>query len=496
VTRASRREVRELRRQVREWRRGRADTTLAEVLSDAYITLFAICMLSAMAVSAIHETRASIAASCTTAECSDARFSSAWLCITAALAVTLAAGRAIGPIQVSPAEGSWLLAAPVDRAAVLRPRLGLVVGVAALGAAVVGSVISALAGFAAPAVGLVAASVTACGVVAAMFAALSQSRRGRTARVVTWMLGGATWAGLVLIAAGAVPAAPAVPPLDTATGLGVTGAICLGAMALMVAGSRSLPHIHRRRLVPGGALLASLSGALAGLDLTLMYDILVARRWLNRATVRPVRGGPMGPWALVWRDVIRLRRSATPLLLLAGAAVVPYVVLATDLGPLVVLAGAMALFLTGLPLCSALRTTFRNPGLVRCFPMSRVTVRVACLAVPAALTVLWSAVALPAVHTATSPATWAGSALIAFAMAISALAAIARWLLAPPPNYAQALVSSPAGGVPPGLAFSLLRGFDVLVLAIAPILISPTATGAAISMLLATAVLALVVRRD
>ena len=496
MTRASRREVRELRQQVREWRRGRADTTLMEVLSDAYIAVFAICMLTAMAISAIHETRASIAASCTTADCSDARFSSAWLCITAALAATLAAARAVGPIQVSPAEGSWLLAAPVDRAAVLRPRLGLVVGVAALCSAVVGSVVAVLAGFAAPAVGLVAASATACGVAAAMFAALSQPRRGRTARVVTWMLGGATWAGLVLIAAGAVPAAQAYRPLGTAAGLGVAGAICVGALALMIAGARSLTSIHRNRLVPGGALLASLSGALAGLDLTMLYDILVARRWLTRATVRPVRSGPKGPWALVWRDVIRLRRSAATLLILTGAAVVPYVALVTDLGPLVVLTGALALFLTGLPMCSALRTTFRNPGLVRCFPMSRAAVRTACLAVPAALTVLWSAITLPAVHTATSPATWAGSAFIGLAMAISALAAMARWVLAPPPNYGQSLVSSPAGSIPPGLALSVFRGLDVLVLALAPILISPTVVGAAISLLLATAVLAMVVGRD
>ena len=495
MTRTSTREVRELRRQAREWRRGRADTTLMEVLSDAYIAVFATVMLSAMAISAIHETRVSISTSCTTSECSDARFSSAWVCIAAMLAVTLAVGRALGPVQVSPAEGSWLLATPVDRAAVLRPRLGLVAGVTALAAAVVGSIASTLAGFDPPAIALVAAAATASGIAAAMLAALAQPHNGWATRVLTWLLGGATWLALVLTAADVVPRAPASGPLSTVTGAAITGAIWVGALALLLAGARNLSGIHWNRLVPGGALLASLSGALAGLDLTMMYDILVAQKWLVRATVKPARGGPQGPWALVWRDVIRLRRSAASLTILAAAVVVPYLVRAVDLGTLVVLAGALTLFVAGVPLCSALRTTSRNPGLVRCFPMSGVTVRAACLVVPAAVTVLWSLAALPAVHGATS-ATWPASLMIAVAMAATGLAAMARWLLAPPPNYAQGLLSSPAGGIPPGLALSLLRGFDVLVVATAPILISPTSTGAVVSLLLSTGVLGLVVRQD
>jgi hypothetical protein len=199
---------------------------------------------------------------------------------------------------------------------------------------------------------------------------------------------------------------------------------------------------------------------------------------------------------LVWRDVIRLRRSPAALLVLAGAVVVPYLVLAIDLGPLVVLAGAVTMFATGLPLCSALRTTSRNPGLVRCFPMSPVQVRTACLAVPAGVLTVWSACAWPAVHAATSPHTWVDSAFMSLAMAGAALAAIARWLLAPPPDYSKMVVSSPAGGVPAGLGWSLLRGFDVLALLTAPILISPTVAGAEISLALAAIVLAVVVRRD
>ena len=496
MTRASRREVRDLRRQVRDWRRGRADTTLMEVLSEAYIALFAVCMLSAMAVSAIHQTRLSIAASCTTAECSDARFSSAWVVIVALLAVTLAAARAIGPVQVAPAEGSWLLAAPVDRAAVLRPRLAVVAVVTALVSAAVGALAPVLAGFDTRGVALITALVTGCGVTTAMFATLAQPRRGGTARVVTWIHGAATWAGLVLIAVSAVPAAPDTDPRVGAGGATVSGAVVFGALVLLVVAARSLPRLHRNRLVPGGALLASLSGALASLDLALTYDILVARRWIARATVRPVRRGPKGAWALVWRDIVRLRRSAAALLILAGGVVVPYLVLAIDLGPLVVLAGASTMFATCLPLCSALRTTSQNPGLVRCFPMSPRQVRLACLAVPAGVLALWSACAWPAVHAATAPHTWVDSGVMSLGMAVAALTAIARWMLARPPDYSQMVVSSPAGGVPAGLGWSLMRGFDVLILLTAPILISPTANGSVISLALASVVLSIVVRRD
>lgn len=467
-----------------------------EVLSDAYIAVFATCMLSAMAASAIRETRASISASCTTSVCSDARFSSAWVCVVALLAVTLAIARAVGPVQVSPAEGSWLLATPVDRAAVLRPRLGLVVALAALVSAATGAVASVLAGFDVRSIGLVIASVIAGGTGAATFATTAQSGRDWSVRAATWVLGCLTWAGLVLIAAGAVPAAPASKPVGVGTGLAIAGVLGAGAAGLLIAAARRLPRIHRDRLVPGGALLASLSGALASLDLALTYDILIARRWLARSTVRPVRGGPKGAMALVWRDVIRLRRSPTALLILAAASVVPYLMVSIDLGPLVVLAGASTLFLTGLPLCSALRTTSRNAGLVRCFPMSPIAVRAACLVVPAGVLVVWSAGAWPAVHAATSPGSWADSALMAVAMATAALVAIARWLLAPPPDYSRLVVSSPAGGVPAGLVSSLLRGFDVLVLLTAPILISATAGGAAVSLGLAAIVLVVVIRRD
>lgn len=495
MSRASRAEVRALHRQMREWRRGRADTTLMQVLSDAYIAVFAVIMLGAMATSAILQTRVSISAGCTTSECGDARFWLAWVSALAVITATLAVARAFGPLQTSPAAASWLLSSPVDRSAVLRPRLLLVGGLTAVGTGLASAVIAELAGFGGSAVAVSAVAVAAGGVSTVMFAAIMQAGRGLTVRRLTWLLGTMTWLGLVLIAIHLLPSAPGSPLTGGLVGAGVAVLVWVLAAGLVARASSGLPTIHRDRLTPGGSLLASLSGALASLDLSLMYDIVIARRWLAKSTVRPVRGGPSGPWALVWRDVVRLRRSAASVLILVAALIVPYVVVALDLGEVVVVAGALAAFLAGVGLCSALRTTSRNPGLVRCFPMSAAQVRAACLAVPGAVLLAWALGAAPAVYEGMGPIPWPDAVMVSVAMGAAGITAIARWLMAAPPDYGRPLISSPAGGIPMGLAGSVLRGFDVLVLLVAPLLIAPSSNGATVSLALAAIVLAVLLRR-
>ena len=50
---ARRRQARELRGQIREWRRGRADARLVDVLGDVYVALFATVMLGSIAINVI-----------------------------------------------------------------------------------------------------------------------------------------------------------------------------------------------------------------------------------------------------------------------------------------------------------------------------------------------------------------------------------------------------------------------------------------------------------
>ena len=488
--------ARSLRRQMRAWRRDRADTTLYEQLSEAYIWVFTIVLTGAMAVSAMVQTRVSIASGCTTSTCDDARTSLVWASAAGMIALALAAAQAVGPVMVTPATGAWLLTTPVDRGPLLRSRLMAATAAAMVccGAAV--AVIGLLAGFDYGGIAVLATATALAGGAVTALAATWQARDGRPTSRVAMALATLLTVWMLLVALDAEPSSSsgwlAGPAGWTVTGL--TGA---AAVVLLTRAASRVTSLLRAQLVPGGSLLASLSGALAGLDFSLAYDVLVARRWRTAATVRPSTGGPAGAWALVWRDVVRLRRSPGAPAALAASLLVPYVVLRLELDDAIVLASALAAFLAGLWSFSALRTTGRNPGLVRCFPMSLAAVRSATLVVPGALLLAWSLALVPALARALDDATPADVLLVAVATGGSALAAIARWMLAPPPDYSMPLVASPTGAIPTGLIVSALRGFDVLALGVVPLLVAPDDTGALVSLALSGSVVSyLLARRE
>lgn len=494
MTAADRAEAATLRRQMRAWRRDRADTTLYEQASEAYVWVFTTVLLGAMAVSAVVQTRVSIAAACTTTTCDDARRSLVWATAAGVVAVALAAAQAVGPVMVTPATGAWLLTTPIERAPLLRARLAAAVGAALVVCAAVVAVVALLAGLAPGGVAVLAVTAGLAGAVAIAAAAGWQSRDGRPTRRSGVALA-------LVVAAWLLAVALDVEPSTTSTWLvGPTGLVLLGATAvvlvvLLLRAATVVPRLLRAHLVPGGSLLASLSGALAGLDLSLAYDVLVARRWRTAATVRPSLGGPGGAWSLVRRDVVRLRRSPGALAALVGSLLVPYVVLRLDLRDTSVLASALAMFLAGLWSFSALRTTGRNPGLVRCFPMSLAAVRSATLVVPGGLLLVWSLAAAPAIGGTLTGATPADVVMVSVATGATSLAAIARWMLAPPPDYSMPLVASPTGAIPTGLIGSALRGFDVVALGVVPLLVAPTATGALVSLALTGSVVSYLVAR-
>lgn len=486
--------ARELRRQMRSWRRDRADTTLFEQLSEAYIWVFSTIVIGAMAISAMIQTRVSVASECTTATCGDARTSLVWAAAAGIVAVALAAAGAIGPIMVTPATGAWLLTTPIDRRPLLRSRLALACLASAFACGVVVATTALLAGFDDHAIAVLSALGTIAGACAAAGAAAWQSLGGRPTRVVALSLGGLVWVWTLLIALDLAPGTTS-GWIDGPVGWALLAGAGVAMIALIVRAASRLSALLRAQLVPGGSLLSSLSGALAGLDLTLAYDVLVARRWRTAATVRSVRGGPGGLWALAWRDVVRLRRSIGAVTALATALVVPYLVVALGLDAAVIPITAFTAFVSGLWLFSALRTTGRNPGLVRCFPMSLSAVRSATLIVPGSVLAVWSLAAAPAIRHGLDRTAPGDVVLVALATGMAGLVAIARWLLAPPPDYSQPLVSSPAGGVPVGLLLSTLRGFDVLALTVIPLLASPDALGALISLGLGGAALSILVTR-
>jgi hypothetical protein len=483
-----------LRRQMRAWRRDRADTTLYEQLSEAYVWVFSVVLLGAMAISAMVQTRVSIASSCTTSTCDDARTSLVWATVAGVVATALAAAQAVGPVMVTPATGAWLLTTPVDRGPLLRARLLAACGAAALACAAVVAVIGLLAGLTYGAIALLSGGTALVGAAVTAAAATWQARDGRPTRRAALVLAVLTAAWMLLVALDVEPSTSSDWLVGPA-GWIATATAGAALVILLIRASANVARLLRAQLVPGGSLLASLSGALAGLDLSLAYDVLVARRWRTAATVRPSRGGPGGAWALVWRDVIRLRRSRGPLAALVGALLVPYVVLRLDLDDTIVLASALAAFLCGLWSFSALRTTGRNPGLVRCFPMSLAEVRSATLVVPGGLLLIWSLAAAPAIGRTLDGATVVDTLMVSVATGASALAAIARWMLAPAPDYSMPLIASPTGAIPTGLIGSALRGFDVLALGVVPLLVAPDVNGALVSLALTGSVVSYLVAR-
>ncbi len=486
--------ARELRRQMRSWRRERADTTIYEQLSEAYIWVFSTVVVGAMAISVLIQARVNIADGCTTASCDDARTSLVWASAVGVIAVALAAAAAVGPIMVTPATGAWLLTTPIDRRPLLRARLVLACVTSALACGLVVTATALLGGLGYGPLAVLGVTAAIAGAAAAAGAAAWQSRGGRATHGLAIILGAVVWIWMLLIALDHAPATTS----DWINGPAGWAMLAVAGVALVGLTARAfgrLGALLRAQLIPGGSLLSSLSGALASLDLTLAYDVLVARRWLNAATVRPVRGGPSGMWALVWRDVVRLRRSIGAVTALAAAAIVPYVVVALGLDAAVIPLTAFTAFVSGLWLFSALRTTGRNPGLVRCFPMSLATVRSATLIIPGAALAVWSLATAPAIAHGLDNTTPSEIVLVSLTTSTASLGAIARWLLAPPPDYSQPLVSTPAGGLPTGLILSALRGFDVLLLAVIPLLAAPNATGAMISLSLTALVTSILVNR-
>jgi hypothetical protein len=478
---------------MRVWRRGRADTRLVDALSDAYIALFATAMLGSMAVSVVLNVRDVAGKECTSLACADARAALPWLFGAGLVSGVLAVARLLGPMLVSPAVATWLLPTPVDRRALLRNRLAGTAGVSLVLPAVLAAAAALLAGFPLTETVLYAGCVGAACLLAVAVAAVCQVARSGLAQVLTWLLAGVVWVGLVMLTGDVVPAAvsPPRPGTGWVVALGVVGALALVALQRAYAG---LPRLGRDQLTPGGSLVPGLSGALAGLDFALVYDVLVARHWRSRSTVRAVRGRGLGPSVLVWREVVRLRRTPQVLLVLGASLVLPYLGATLGLGLADLLVATTTGFLASIGMFSSLRVLSRTPGLVRCLPFTRAQVRTACLSVPAAVVLVWALAGVPALgHALRVPDRQA--VVLALAVGVTAVTAVVRWVSGRPPDYQLPLVSSPMGAVPTSVFVSAVRGFDALLVGSAPLLLAPTVTGAELSLGLDAVLLVVLVSR-
>jgi hypothetical protein len=117
----------------------------------------------------------------------------------------------------------------------------------------------------------------------------------------------------------------------------------------------------------------------------------------------------------------------------------------------------------------------------------------AALVVPACVLLGNGLAVIPVLHAAV--VFWSDAVLVGPAVGTVALTSGVRWIAGRPPDYSRPLVSTPAGGVPTNLYGSVVRGFDVLLLTVSPMLISPTAVSAWVSILLSVVVVEVIVRR-
>lgn len=475
-------ETAELRADIRHWRRSRRTLSLGEALQDLYIGVFAVLMLGSMLTSVLVNLSDVGDRACVASDCAAARSLLPWLVVGTLLAVLWSLARMVGPVAVSPGAAAWLLPSPVDRGELLRGRAR---GTTLLAAAVVAPVAAATATLAGFGVGLmVLFTVGAAGVASYGVGALVHAQAAPRERHPALLLGPvsllAVGAGLGAIASSRAPEVTASTAVR-APWLAATVLVWVGVGAVLLRARVLSSRLRRRDVAPGGVLVPGLGGALATLDLALMFDVLVGHAAGRRGAVRPRRGGPQGLAALAWRDVIRVCRHPGRLALLAGSLVVPYAVAAVGGRVVVVLVEVLVCFVLVVPFLVSLRVLTRSSGMVRMFPTALGPTRAAAVVVPGLLLVGHGLLSAPALHrTLDRPA--GDLALLGVASGVAGLAAGVRWVTGRPPDYARPLVSTPAGGVPTNLYGSVLRGFDIAVLTALPMLLSPGAGGAAVAL--------------
>lgn len=467
---------RELRGLMKDWRHGRATRNLGQALSDAYVAVISALMLGAMTVNVVLKAQR-VVAECSSATCLSARALLPWAAVLGGVAIALAVSRLFGPVLASAAEGFWLLDAPISRSQLLRGRFVTALAIALLGGGLIGGLTAALTGSGlvetlvwTAATGLSAAAAVAC-------AAAQQGReRHRLTRVASYVFGLlsiATLATVVGVAAGWLRlgiSSTIGTELGLAVGMFAALVLVLGA----VLGGLRLRSIRRNRLLSGGSLVSGISGAFFALDIGLARDIVVDRRAIEVGHVKSVPGQGEGLQALTWREWQRIRRFPQPLLVLTGTVVVPYAAEALGLSAITPVFGALALFAATIPLLNGLRVLTRTGGLARCLPFSMGQIKLAVVTVPAILAAVWAVLVGPAftgVAGGEVVRSFGTASLMAVATAAAGLLAAIRWTQAKGVDFSKPMVATQAGALPPGLVTNLFRGFDICVLATAPMLL-------------------------
>ncbi|MET9275039.1 DUF6297 family protein [Kribbella sp. NPDC003557] len=488
---------RSLRRWMRTTRRQHADRSFWEIFEDVYLVLFTIAMVGATGGNVVRHLNSN-ASGCTSQTCGRLTDWMPWIAVPLLLAITIRVLLAIGPVSASRATGFWLLATPVDRASLLRPAYRLVMGSVAVIGVVIGALVWALLGASLIDVLLAAVLIGAaliCAAVATVWAQQTTRRSKWALRVADLLLAAAVIPAVILafrpredqfsnrVLSASEFVGSRTELVDTygyptlrfgevrdSGGLTsgqlswvlVGGALVVVCTVLAFLVSRTLDRLGRISVIAGGELLAGLAGAASSLDISMLGDVIAGRHWRLKGRARSSRGRGAQGAAIVHREFRRILRWPRRLAVAFALLVVPYAVHGAGFHVLVPVAAAIAGFIAVRPMLDGLRTACRSTGLVRALGWDLRELRVMMAVVPGLFTLFWSACAYPAI----------GSASASFAVAAGIITGTVRQASARPPSYAGPLVTSPMGAIPPGLFSQPARGFDLLVLCLAPVLLN------------------------
>ncbi|MGL4831251.1 MAG: DUF6297 family protein [Propionibacteriaceae bacterium] len=470
----SRADERELMSLMKAWRGGRATRNLLEAISSAYVMIFTLTIITAMFINVLINTQKS-ASTCAAAGCRSAR-----AILPLALALALIAGaaflsRLFGPVLASAAEGFWLLDAPINRRRILFGRLVRATVTAFIIGAVLGFLVSTLTGSSWLSV---VAWALACGLGAASMVTVAATQQGRdrvlivkAAQIVFTLLAVAALGSVIAISTGLI----SLGEFDR----GQLIAVALAGMSLVVLiatwilSVKRLNNIRRARLMSGGSLVAGMQGAMFGLDLGLMRDILVERHYAEKGNVTPTKGKGRGWSALVWRDLERLKRNPAPIFALVLSMVIPYALTSLGIGMMMPFISAWVLCFILVPFFQQLRVLSRTKGLIRMFPFSTQTIRNACMVMPGVMALLWAVAICPAFFGVAGGKSYPPLVAVyyAFVTAFAALMGAVRWTSARSVNFNTPMFSTAAGALPPGLLGNLFRGTDMVALITLPIIL-------------------------
>ena len=460
--------VRFTRRSARRYKRSR--TSWGDLFVDAYSWGLGIGVSLTIAASFVFALRNEIADRAST---TNSIIRSQWLVLPESLlwvSVTFAAlvvisnlARKLGPMTVNGAESTWWLTLPVDRRPMVLPPFVRKVALTAAGSAVIYLPFSMVTAVSRAPLEHILASLAfgAAGAIAVVLAAAQQLA------LLGPRLGKATTA-TVLLACSVLPAWSSSPWPTT-----LVAVAAVGLFAFVVPRTG---QVRGDELVRGGAVAGHASASLFMMDSNEVLRALSGTRKTvdgGRAAqlyARPVQG----PFrALIRADVVAFLRLNPPVLPPVLWLTACIAILLVE-GGLPAFAQLAVIVISGCATASGMGVVARKTALVpeldALLPLHPALVRTSRALMPCLAMAVWMAVlsGLLVVLGAANPWLIGVGALAGVGMGAGTLRAATRT----PPDWTAPPVETPFGPIPRAQLGSLMRGLDVTILAMVPLLLA------------------------